>query len=99
MHHHHPRRRQQHRHHPNTTKRQHQTADVEQQPQWNRGVKQSRVVARRGNTKSVHQVLQWSFLALRGDMHLALDQREDPRALTISTEMTGGTMMRQFRSR
>ncbi|GBF92442.1 hypothetical protein Rsub_04546 [Raphidocelis subcapitata] len=74
-------------------------ADVEQQPTWNNGVKHSRVVERRGNCKSVHQVLSWNFLALRGDMHLKLDQMEDPAALTINTELTSGTMMRAFRSR
>lgn len=44
-------------------------------------------------------MLQWNFLALRGDMHLQLAQHEDPKALTIRTELTGGTMMRNFRSR
>lgn len=74
-------------------------ADVEQQPDWNRGVKCSKIVGRRGNCKSVEQVLAWNFLALRGDMHLKLTQQEDPRALTINTELTSGTMMRRFRSR
>ncbi|KAI8470768.1 MAG: hypothetical protein J3K34DRAFT_249615 [Monoraphidium minutum] len=32
-------------------------------------------------------------------MHLQLAQQEDPRALTITTELTRGTMMRKFRSR
>jgi hypothetical protein len=45
------------------------------------------------------QVLSWNFLALRGDMHLQLAQLEDPKALTIKTELTKGTMMRNFRSR
>ncbi|KIZ02432.1 hypothetical protein MNEG_5524 [Monoraphidium neglectum] len=74
-------------------------ADVEQQPTWHHGVKHSKVIGRNGNQKDVHQVLSWNFLALRGDMHLQLAQLEDPKALTIKTELTKGTMMRNFRSR
>jgi hypothetical protein len=82
-----------------TKKTKTKTADVESQPQWNRGVKASRVVERSGNRKAVHQTVQWGFLALRGDMHLILEQTEDRGRLTIDTRLSSGTMMRNFRSR
>ncbi|KAI8468723.1 MAG: hypothetical protein J3K34DRAFT_470605 [Monoraphidium minutum] len=79
-------------------------ADVEQQPAWNGAVKASKILERRGGGRqsihqSIHQVLQWNFLALRGDMHMYLEQEEDAKALEITTQLNRGTMMRRFRSR
>ena len=49
--------------------------------------------------RRVHQVLGWGFLALRGDMHFHLLQREDSGSLEITTRLERGTMMRAFGSR
>ncbi|GBF95855.1 hypothetical protein Rsub_08446 [Raphidocelis subcapitata] len=73
-------------------------ADVARQPEWSPGVKAATVEELADGTKAVHQVLTWSFLALRGDMHLRLLQREDAGARGITTQLQSGTMMRSFRS-
>lgn len=44
------------------------------------------------------QVLQWSFLALRGDFNMNLAMHEEPSKLQIRTEMLKGSMMRRFSS-
>jgi hypothetical protein len=45
------------------------------------------------------KVLAWNFLALSGDMHFHLEQREDAGARVIATTLLRGTMMRAFRSK
>lgn len=44
-------------------------------------------------------MLQWGFLALRGDMHFHLVQTEEPENFVITTQLDRGTMMRNFSSR
>jgi hypothetical protein len=44
------------------------------------------------------QVLNWSFLALRGDFSMNLAMHEEPGQMRIRTEMLHGSMMRHFSS-
>ncbi|GBF98061.1 hypothetical protein Rsub_10289 [Raphidocelis subcapitata] len=75
-------------------------ADVESQPEWNRGVKAARVEEALGcNESTVAQTLEWRFLALRGAMHLRLRQSVDAAARCITTRLLRGTMMRSFGSK
>lgn len=46
----------------------------------------------------LHQVLNWSFLALRGDFNMNLAMHEEPQQLRIRTELLQGSMMRRFSS-
>ncbi|WIA11540.1 hypothetical protein OEZ85_011650 [Tetradesmus obliquus] len=71
---------------------------VEEQPSWNPGVKLSQIVNRVANTIHVKQVLNWSFLALRGDFNMNLAMHEEPQQLRIRTELLQGSMMRRFSS-
>jgi hypothetical protein len=43
-------------------------------------------------------VLNWSFLALRGDFNMNLAMHEEPQQLRIRTELLQGSMMRRFSS-
>jgi hypothetical protein len=47
---------------------------------------------------SLLQVLNWSFLALRGDFNMNLAMHEEPQQLRIRTELLQGSMMRRFSS-
>jgi hypothetical protein len=47
---------------------------------------------------TVLQVLNWSFLALRGDFNMNLAMHEEPQQLRIRTELLQGSMMRRFSS-
>eukprot|EP00775_Hariotina_reticulata_P006206 gene6206-6442_t len=71
---------------------------IEDQPQWNPGVKLSQIIKRVANTTHVKQVMNWSFLALRGDFSMNLAMHEEPGKMRIRTEMLHGSMMRHFSS-
>jgi hypothetical protein len=71
---------------------------IEEQPKWHEGVKMCEIISKVANTTHVKQVLQWSFLALRGDFNMNLAMHEEPSKLQIRTEMLKGSMMRRFSS-
>lgn len=72
---------------------------IEEQPKWNAGVKQSQVLAKVSPTTShVKQVVRWSFLALHGDFSLNLSVIEDGPSKTITTQLMQGSGMRHFSS-